>query len=119
MALDVITSAMKVNPTAKHAVGADRRTPAGRELGGQYAETYWAYKLLERDDANLEEAIGAATNWLNSRSTFVADFAQSGGRVDVYVTASEKGTFATELSQSTLTACVRLGVNLSLEIFRA
>ena len=114
---DVITSSMGVEPVAAHPVGGQRISPSGRELGGQYAETYWAYKIGDRADSDLGDAIAAANAWMQHRSAFVTDFVRSGGAVEYYVSVTCKGRLATELTQSVLAQCVQLGAKLSLEVF--
>ena len=76
---------MVVDPIATHAAGESRRSPSGRDLSGQYAETYWVYKLDDRNDADLGEAIKAANDWMRHQSEFMADFTQAGGAVEYCV----------------------------------
>jgi hypothetical protein len=87
------------------------------ELGGQYAETYWACKLSDRTDSDLGDAIDAANEWMQHRSVFVADFLRSGGTVEYYVSVTCKGRLAVELAPSALAKCVQFGAKLSLEVF--
>ena len=110
---------MGVEPDVAWAVG-DQKRPRrrldGTVLGGLQEETYWAYGLVERADAELVDAITAANRWLEQRSAFVGDFLRSGGDVDYYVTVYSKDRLAAEVSLDVLAACVRLGVRLGVEI---
>ena len=115
---EVITSSMGIEPVAAHAVGGQRMTPSGRELGGQYAETYWACELGDRTDSDFGEAINTANVWMHHRSAFVVDFVRSGGTVEYYVSVTCKGRLAAELTPSVLAQCVQFGAKLSLEVFR-
>jgi hypothetical protein len=117
MAPNVISAAMGVDPIAMHAAGEARRSPLGRGLSGQYAETYWAYKLVDRNDADLSEAIRSANDWMCHRTKFVADFTQAGGITEYYVSVAAKGRLATELSPSMLAQCAQFQVQLSIEVF--
>jgi hypothetical protein len=117
MVPDVISAAMGVDPIAMHAAGESRRSPSGKDLGGRYTETYWVYKLDDRNDADLGEAIKVANEWMRHRSKFMADFTQAGGAVEYYVSVTAKGRLATELSPSVLAQCVQFGVQLSVEVF--
>jgi len=57
-----ISLCMGVQPTAVHAVSQPRRSPTGKDFDGTSAETYWAHKLPQRNDAELERADG---RWLS------------------------------------------------------
>lgn len=117
MAPGVISVAMGADPIAMHAAGESRRTPSGRDIDGKYAETYWVYRLDDRNDADLGEAIKVANEWMRLRSTFMGDFTQTGGAVEYYVSVTAKGRLAVELSPSLLAQCAQLGAQISVEVF--
>jgi hypothetical protein len=81
-------------------------------------ETYWACELGGRTDSDFGEAINTANIWMHHRSAFVADFVQSGGTAEYYISVTCKDRLVTELSPTVLAQCVQLGVKLSLEVFR-
>jgi hypothetical protein len=117
MTPDVISASMAANPAAAHAAGTSRQSPTGRTLPGEYVETYWVYRLEDRDDADLGEAIKVANEWMCHRSNFITDFIQAGGTVEYYVSVTAKGRLATELPPSVLAQCVQFGAQLSVEVF--
>jgi hypothetical protein len=112
-----ITLSLGVEPAAAHPVGGARKSPSGRELGGQFVETYWAYKLCDRSNSDVSEAIGMANAWMQLRSAFVAEFARSGGTMEYYISVTCNGRLAAELTPSLLAQCGQLEVKLSLEVF--
>lgn len=117
MAPEDISAAMQATPNVVHAVGAERKTPAGKPIGGQYHESYWANTLDEREDADLAEAVNVANEWMRHRVDFLREFSQTGGRVDYYVTITANDRLAVELTPNVLAECVQFGAQLSIEVF--
>jgi len=118
MAPELVSARLGVDATSSRAAGSPKRTPSGKLLGGSYAETYWVYRLLDRDDANLEKAIDFASAWLTTRSEHLNAIVSSGGSAELYVSVSSPSTFAVELHADLLAKCASLCVGISLEVFR-
>ena len=114
----LISAAMGVDPVAIHAAGQPRKSPSGTSLGGEYAQTYWAYKLADRKDADFARAIEFANTWLSQRSTFISELSKSGGRMEYFVTIATNDRLAAELSPFIIGECARLGVQVSIEVFK-
>lgn len=117
MSPSAISASMMVHPDAMHAAGEDRRSPTGRLLEGQYVETYWVYKLDDREDADIGEAIRTANEWMALRAAFLVDFVRSGGSSEYYLTVTANDRMAIELAPSIHASCVKFGTRLSIEIF--
>lgn len=119
IAPELVSSRMKVKPTASHAVGSPRKTPSGKLLGGNYAETHWVFRLVDRDDTELGKAIELANEWLTIRTEHVEAIVNSGGAVELYITVSSPGTLAAELPAELLIRCAALRLSISVEVLRS
>jgi hypothetical protein len=66
---------------------APRQTPKGTPLKGVYKENYWMARFVDGSsvDRNLAAAIDAVLDRLADRKAFFRDFAQSGGRSELFV----------------------------------
>lgn len=111
-----ITSGVGVEPSVAHPVGGQRRTPSGRELNGQYAETYWALGLENRTDADLDEAIASANRWVQVREQFVVEFLRSGGSLEYFVTIDSVDRLAFVFGPERLADCVRFQAAIAVEV---
>ena len=115
---EAITSAMGVEPGVAHPVGGKRMTPIGRELSGHYSETYWAFGLEDRSDADLDDAIANANVWVQRRESFVVDFVRSGGSLEYYVTIESTDRLAFVFGHDRLAECVRFQAAIAVEVLR-
>jgi hypothetical protein len=113
---DLISSGMGIEPDVVSPVGGQRVTRGGKRLEGCYPETYWAFRLEDRSDANLDDALKSANQWLTSREGFVHDFVRSGGSVEYFVTVEPVDRMAFVLTPALLQDCVRFHATLSVEV---
>ena len=115
---EAITLAMGVEPSVAHPVGGQRMTPSGSALPGSYSETYWAFGLEDRSDADLDEAIANANRWVQRREAFVVDFVRSGGSLEYYVTVESVDRLAFVFDHDRLADCVRFQATIAVKVLR-
>ncbi|MFI4973514.1 MAG: DUF4279 domain-containing protein [Caulobacterales bacterium] len=82
-----ITTALRLAPSRAWSFGAPRQTRKGSSLTGVYRETYWTARLESGSsaDRDLSDTIGAILDRLEDRRAFLREFAQTGGRSELFV----------------------------------
>jgi hypothetical protein len=76
-----------MEPSRTWTVGAPRQTPKGAPLKGVYKENYWTTRLEDgaSADRDLSDTIAATLDQLDDRRAFLRDFAETGGRSELFI----------------------------------
>lgn len=115
-----VTEALQVAPSRSLAAGEPRATPRGEPLEGVNAESFWTARLADggSDDQSLDGALEAVVDDLAERSDFLADFAESGGRLELFIgwffDASNSGDV---LGHRLLAKAAALRLDLSFDVY--
>jgi hypothetical protein len=117
-----ITKKLKMSPNRTWIAGAQRTTPKGTMLKGNYKESYWYATIhddeeLYSDDIELEKYIEKFTKSIEIHSEFFNEIRASKGRVEYFVGLYVDSNSGIELPYSLLSFLGELGIDLSFDIY--
>lgn len=116
-----ITRTLGLEPRHSWKAGEDRRSPAGKPLGGAYRESCWMGVLAQSPEhssepVNIETALLQTLAQLRRSRQFLAKLKGEGGEVEIHISIVGHDTFRLELSAEALANLGRLGLAIAIDV---
>ena len=114
-----ITTALGLEPSRVHRVGANRETTAGVSLPGQYPDTRWRYSARHAIRGQyFRHQVAALLDRLAPHKSFLAELRATGGEAMLIVQfLGDDGYFGDVLPLSLLSRLLELQLDLGLEVY--
>jgi hypothetical protein len=113
-----ITARLELEGHFVHPVGAQRKTPSGMLLPGNYRDTRWRHSSRHHvEDQWFAAAVGEFVERLERHKAFFANLRSTGGRAIVIVRFLGDGYSGDEIGRNTLAKLVELELDFGIESF--
>ena len=120
MSVAEITATLGLEAHFAHDVGADRKTPKGTPLPGQYRDTRWRHSIHHQiSDQWFGDKIAALVQVLTPHKKFLHHVRASGGSTQIIVQFFGDGYLADTLPLETLANITELQLDFGIEVFSA
>lgn len=116
-----ITRTLGLEPRHSWKAGEQRRSPAGKPLGGTYRESCWMGVLAQNpghssDNVNIETALLQTLAQLRRSRQFLAQLKGEGGEAEIHMSIFGHDNFRLELSAEALAHLGRLGLAIAIDV---
>jgi hypothetical protein len=111
---DDLADRLALPAQVRQTVGEKRSTPTGRELSGEYVESFCSFRLPTKSDQAEPELNQFITDKLSTKGDELRMIADSGGTAEFYITFARDGAFQT-LSPALIQQLANLRVGFALD----
>ncbi|GLK50089.1 hypothetical protein GCM10017620_30630 [Brevundimonas intermedia] len=111
---DDLADRLSLPAQIRQTVGQKRSTPTGRELSGEYVESFCSFRLPTKSEQAELELSQFITDKLSDKADELRMIADSGGTAEFYITFARDGAFQT-LSPALIQQLAALRVGFALD----
>jgi len=114
---NLIITTIGLEAEARHSVGAQRRNPAGKILGGTYRNTYCSFPLLDKFPGKFTESLPEILRRLHSHGKFLKMVSLEGGRSELFVGIFTDASTGFSLDLGLISTMAELSLELSVDVY--